>query len=275
MNRQELLMSGRIRHALDARARRGIPDSIDLWPRLEQAALAQRRTGTGERAEMRSGRRVIVVLVACVALLTTGVAAAAAASPPLRHFLQETVTGIPAGHAGWSMDTHGQPVQIQPLPPFTLFYPQSQPAGLLIRGIGQLHPRYGADGFGSGYQCPAPPAPCPPGIAVFIPPHPAVRLPTLLTPFHSTATNVVWFGSHGIPPDQRFLQIVEWDMTMSPLKSLSAAAIPTLSPGKPETLLVLSRGSTTIAIDTNLGSSEAQQVADSLQPLTLNTTGAP
>ncbi len=51
------------------------------------------------------------------------------------------------------------------------------------------------------------------------------------------------------------------------MKSLSAAAIPSLGPGAPEALIVLSKGDTTIAIETNLGSSEARRVAESLQPL--------
>jgi hypothetical protein len=268
MNRHDLMMSTRIRQALEARARRGIPDGVDLWPRLQGAAIAQNLVGTGGRLTLGSARRIILVVATCAALLTSGLAVAAAASPSLRHFLQKTLFAIPAGSAGAGIDAHGQPLQIQPLPPFPLFYPAWQPTGLLIRGVGQLHPSSGAEGFGWRYDCPAPPAACPPGITVFIPPHPAIGLPSLLTPFQGTVTDVVWFGSHAIPPDRRSIQIVEWDAATSPVKSLPAAAVPSLGSNEPETLLVLIRSGTTIAIETNLGSSVAQRVAGSLKPFT-------
>lgn len=102
---------------------------------------------------------------------------------------------------------------------------------------------------------------------MFIPPHPSDGLPSLLIPFDGTGTDVVWFGVHDIPPNKAFVQIVEWDATSSSLKTLSAGAVPVLHAGHPETLLVLTKGATTIAIDTDLGPSIARQVAGSLQPL--------
>lgn len=149
MNQQQSTFSRRIRQALEARARSGVPEHVDLWPRLQRTFADHNGVSPGEISVLRSGRRIIFVAAVCIALLTSGVAAAAA-SPSLRHFVQETVFGIPAGHAGAGTDAHGQPFQIQPLPPFALLYPTSQTEGLWIRGIGQLHPRYGADGFGTG-----------------------------------------------------------------------------------------------------------------------------
>jgi hypothetical protein len=268
MNQRDAMLSRSIRRSLDARARSGVPEETDLWPRVQRAYTAEMRVCGSGRAVLRSGRRLIYAVAVCAVLVTSGAAIAAAASPSLRHFLQETVLPIPVGHAGAGLDVHGQPLQIQPLPSFTVFYPASQPDGLLIRGVGQFHPRYGADGFGWRYDCPTPPAPCPPGITVFTPAHPAVGLPSLLAPFAGKQTDVVWFGSHGIPPDGRFIQIVEWDAATSPVKSLSPTAISLLDPREPETLLEVSRAGTTIAIDTNLGGSVAQQVADSLRPIT-------
>ncbi|MGI8824816.1 MAG: hypothetical protein ACR2JC_04075 [Chloroflexota bacterium] len=200
MNRQDPTFSMRIQRALEARART-IPEDVDLWPRLQQVIDGCDRVGTGKSVLLRSGRRIILVAAVCAALFASSVAAAAASSPSFRHFLQQTVLGIPAGHSGATIDSNGQPLQIQPTPTFALFYPKSQPEGLTIRGIGQLNPRYGVGGFGSRYDCPPPPAACPPGFTVFIPPHPAVGLPSLLTPFQGTPTDVVGSevtGSHPI-----------------------------------------------------------------------------
>jgi hypothetical protein len=270
MNRPDTLFDARIRHALEVRARGGIPEHVDLWPRLRQAAAARDGEVTGERRNLRSGRRIILVVAACMALLMGSVAIAAAASPSLRHLLQQTGIVIAPFQEGESMDAHGRPLAIRPLPRFTLFYPQSQPAGLTFHEIGQLFPPRHGRGYGEWPASCLVPSRCPDVSRAFsAPPHTGrpVGIPSLLAPFWRTSTRLVWFRFSA--PDRRFIQIAEWDAAKSPVKSFSRTAVPAPNPRKPDTLLVLAKGGTTIAIETNLGAAEAWRVADSLQSLHL------
>jgi hypothetical protein len=268
MTRRNAISDVQIRHALEARAQEGIRPDVDLWPHLEDAAAEQRGAGTRYTRRQRSFGHMVLVLAVCVGSLASGAAGAGAASPPLRHFLLQAI-GIPLGASGAAMDASGRPVEIQPLPPFTVYFPQTQPAELTYHTTGQLIPlgqgleREDSSGHGPAVSCTEPPALCAnnPLRALYSTlPNGRLGSPGLLESFHHRSTRVVWFGFSGA--DQHFIQIAEWDASASPLKGLSAASIPSAG-----TVLMVKKGSTTIAIATNLGPAEAQNVADSLEPL--------
>jgi hypothetical protein len=278
MHRLNADLDTQIRHALTAHGRTGIPEDVDLWPRLERLAVDRHGAGAEARRLRRSPRRILVVAALCLAVLTGGVAVATAASPALRHFLQEAVPGLPPGiKLGESMDAQGRPLVVRPLPPFMLYYPHSRPAGLTYHDIGQLIPRgHGVEtaesgGGGPAGACVRQPARCAAASQSYIaPPQAGVPpdTPSLLVPFWRKAARVVWFAFLA-PTDQRFVQIAEWDAARSSVKSVSHATVPAPDSHVPDTLLVLRQGRTTIAIETNLGAVEARRVAASLQPLKL------
>lgn len=262
MNLSQHDLDTQLREALIARAHRAFPEGAGLWPRLQHELLVL-GAPTDQPLRHWSWRHIVLLAAACLALLT---GTALAASPSLRHLLQGGIPGIPAGHSGGGYSHQGVPF-LQPLPAFRVYYPTELPRDLPVRGIGQLNPRYGHDGWGLGYDCPRPPARCPRAGDVFVAPHPTAGLPSLLIPFARTNTDVVWFGSHSIPPGKGFVQLVEWDVALSTVKSLSPRMIPILHAGHPETLLLLTKGRTTIAIDTDLGTPVAENVAASLKRL--------
>jgi hypothetical protein len=269
MKRPNVVSDLHIRQALEARARGGIRPDIDLWPRLEHAVAGQRQAGARYPRRQRALRHTALALLVCMGSLAGGVAGAGAASPHLRHFLLQAIGLAPEGPAA-AMDASGRPVEIHPLPPFTLYYPQIQPAGLTYHVIAQLIPLgqgveiEGSVGMGPPMSCTAAAAQCPNPIRGLYSTLTDGRLgsPGLLVPFSNRSTRVVWFGFAGV--DQSFLQIAEWDAAASPVKDLSGASIPPAA-----SLLTVKKGGTTIAIETNLGPAEAQNVADSLESLQL------
>jgi hypothetical protein len=252
-----------LQRALEERGRGGIAPEVDLWPRLERTARAQLTTGT-DRVAPKPVRRMLLVVAVCATIFAGGTAIAAA-STPLRHFLYGTVFGLPPGVTGVARDAHGRLRAIQSLPPFTLYYPRFQPAELTSRETGRLFPPRHGVGFGEWEGDPSSRA----AQAFTAPPHAGRNpgMPSLLVPFWRTPTKVVWFGFAA--PDQRFIQIAEWDRAKSPVKMLTHAVVPVPNVHRPDTLLVLRKGRTTIAIETNLGPSKAHRVAASLRPLKL------
>lgn len=267
MKRANVVSDVHIRQALEARAREGIRPDVDLWPRLELAVAGQRGVGARYPRRQLALRHMALALLVCMASLAVGVAGAGAASPPLRHFLLQAV-GIAPESSGSAMDASGRPVAIHPLPPFTLYYPQIRPGGLTYHVIAQLIPLgQGAEieesaGQGPPMSCTGAAAQCPNPIRGLYSTLPDGHLgsPSLLVPFNNTSTRVVWFGFAGA--NQSFFQIAEWDAAASPVKDLSS--IPSAAK-----LLMVKKGGTTIAIETNLGPAEAQNVADSLGSLQL------
>jgi hypothetical protein len=256
-----------LRRALVDLAVAGVPDEEDTWSRIRAAVIARGAPRRRRVSRPRAWRRPGLLAALTLAALFSTAAVAAAASPSFRHFLQTRLPGGPAGQASGGYTQGGVP-SLHPLPAFPLYYPAALPHTLAqIHGIARLNSSNGRDVFSAGGNCPPRPAPCTPRLTdAFIPPHPTAGFPSLLIPFARTTTDVVWFGVADFPPRTGFVQVAEWDATRSPLKTLSPGTVPRLHPGRRESLLILTRGRTTIAIDTDLGGALARKVAASLRP---------
>ena len=272
MSQENTAFAIAVREALEGHARGGISDRVDLWPRLQQRAINQRYREHRQQGSIGLTRRLFLVMAIGLTVSLGGVSVAAAASPALRALLHDTLPFIPSGQSSITMDVNGRPIQLQPSPPFHVFYPSSVPAALYVFGTGQMlgTGQDGLDSLGGGATCPANIHICPSLknvhlLTLFVPPDGSSGLPTLLTPFQGHEVRVVWFGRHAVPPDNRFIQIAEWDAKTASLSTAASSLVPQPSWIQRDTMLTVTRDGATIEVMTNMGHLMTQQVVDSLQ----------
>lgn len=271
MSRENTAFTLLVRQALEDRGRRGIADRADLWPYVKQRTALRRSGEYGKEEAIGFTRRVVLAAVLCLIVSLGGFSIAAAASPSVRTLLHDTFPFIPSGQSAAVMNVDGEPIQLQPVPPFRVFYPSSIPSELYVFGTGQLlgTGQDATDSISGGATCPPDVHRCPDLrnlhlLTLFVPPDGSSGLPALLTPFQGHGVRAVWFGRHAVPPDNRFIQIVEWNATGSSTTTDDTSFDPHPSQVQGAQVTTMTKGGTKIRIETNLSESITQRIVDSL-----------
>ena len=109
---------------------------------------------------------------------------------------------------------------------------------------------------------------------VFAPANGSSGPPIPLNAFELNSTDVVWFGFHGVPPDRRVIQIVEWDPRKYPT-TLESDIRPEGAPlyfwdAHGRIHVALTRDGTAIRLQTNLAPAIARRLIASLQPINVS-----
>jgi hypothetical protein len=213
----------------------------------------------------RLNRVVVLTMVSLVALLG-GLSLATAASPSVRGALQHALPFPLPGSAGAVSDAQGQPIAIYPKPAFAIVYPQPVPTGLIVHFI--MHFRHGTpvSGLSGAANCglDAHPSVCArrmgtlpqllgifPGITV------SPYFSTLAQPVWKRNIEVVWFGLRNIPPQSRYIELVEWSNRAFPLADYPGSQASgdhiTVRQRGSRTTVFLIRDGTAIAVRSNMG----------------------
>ncbi len=273
MTPEDTRFATELRRALEGRVQTNADSSV-VWNRV-QRAVADSSSTAGVRTRRRSPVwKAAAILATCLLMTAGAVGVAAAASSQVRHLLRDAIPLVPPGHDGEAMSASGYPLQIQPTPAFQVFYPTYRPHHMPIRGVGQLGGSGSGDGGGVGYGAGCVSGRCPDLTHVnlpraFAPANGSSGLPIPLNAFELNSTDVVWFGFHGVPPDRRVIQIVEWDPRKYPA-TLESDIRPEGAPlyfrevhGRIH--VALTRDGTAIRLQTNLAPAVARRLIASLR----------
>lgn len=278
MTPEDTRLAAELRRALEGRIKSNADSSV-VWNRVQRAVVDSSSTA-GVRTRRRSPVwKAAAILASCLLMTAAAVGVAAAASSQVRHLLRDAIPLVPPGHDGEAMSASGFPLQIQPTPAFQVFYPTYRPHHMPIRGVGQLGGSGSGNGGGVGYGAGCASSRCPDLTHVnlpraFAPANGSSGLPIPLNAFELNSTDVVWFGFHGVPPDRRVIQIVEWD----PRKYPAALESDIRPEGAPlyfrdvhsRIHVALTRGGTAIRLQTNLAPAIARRLIASLRPINVS-----
>jgi len=273
MMQDDDMVTTSVERVLKERAAQGIPNGLDLWPRIERRVAQQAQTPR-RQSQFRFVRRTRILAASCLVAALTSSGLAISASPTLRHALAQVIPLFPPGHDGVSMSRDGHLLAISPTPPFRVFYPDAVSPTLRYHAIGQWHGdgtvRGTTGGILSSAYCPNEDHDCntrarQATLQMF----PGIRgAPTGLPPIVVSAVgkglDVVWFGMHGLPPDSERVEIAEWDAKAFPR---DVGVTESLQTG---TIVTLVKDGTEIEVQTNLGVSATQSLADSLHKVDLH-----
>jgi len=258
---------------MEQRAVHGIPDGLDLWPRIQQR-VAQQAQMPRRQNRFAFMRRTRTRASSCLAVVVACAGLAVSTTPALREALAQVIAFIPSGHDGQAMSRDGHPLAISPTPPFRVFYSDTLSSTKSLHAIGQW---YGngttlgtKGGISSSVDCPNEDRNCNtrarhttlalfPGFGETTP-----GLPSIVVPVVAKGLDVVWFGMHGLPPDVDRVEIAEWDAKVfAPSAGLSQSSVG-------GTTVTVVKDGTAIEVQTTLGLSATQRIADSLHAIDVN-----
>lgn len=266
-----------------------IPAAADIWPKVRMRLERNALTMEGRRSwpPFRMMVKVAAGLVAALLLVVGSLAVAAAASPGVRdvlHRAAEQVGLLPPVSSGVSVTGSGGFHDLQPVPPFRVFYLPTVPSQTPAEQVGQILPSTSGPGgvvAPLGFLTCSPTntacrhafeflhLPCDVACQYYRRPFPQFRYPPDVESEYERGIATVWCWYSAVPRGADYLHIVEHPATVVDTPphggTVTIGGIPaTLQQSGANTAIAFVRSGTSVTLTTNLGRAAAMNAAESL-----------